>query len=82
MVVAAKPIDETGVINPVASSVVNFPAAGAVPPIAGGDANSAVTPAPESDVFTTSVVNVPAAGVPLPMAVGDAKVVVTLVAVW
>ena len=41
-----------------ADSAVNAPVLADVPPMAGGLANSAVTPEPDSDVFTTRLLTV------------------------
>lgn len=57
---------------PVADKLVKAPAAGAVPPIAGGDAKSDVKPAPLTVPLAESVVNAPAFGVVPPMAGGVA----------
>jgi len=47
---------------------VKVPAAGAVPPIAGGDARYVENPVPDTVLDADRVVNAPAAGVPPPMA--------------
>ena len=52
---------------PVALSVVNAPAAGAVPPIAGGDAKYVLKPTPDTVVVALSVVNAPAAATVTPI---------------
>jgi hypothetical protein len=57
------------VICPVAERAVKAPAAGAVPPIGGGEANWAVTPAPDGALVEVSVVKLPGAGVVAPIVV-------------
>jgi hypothetical protein len=58
-----------------ADSVVNEPAAAAVPPIAGGLARYVLNPVPETVLDADSVVNAPAAAAVPPMAGGLAKYV-------
>jgi len=60
-----------GVVNvpPEIVIPVNVPAAAAVPPIAGGDANNAVIPEPDTVPPAVKVLNVPAAAVLPPITV-------------
>ena len=57
-----------------AESVVNAPPAGAVPPIAGGDARYVENPVPLTVLLAARVVNAPVEGVVLPTGPGAAKV--------
>jgi len=63
------------VVLPVLVSVVNVPAAAAVPPIAGGLARYALNPVPETVLLALSVVNAPAAAAVPPIAGGLARYV-------
>jgi len=69
----AVPVVTVDVICPLAETVVNFPDDAAVPPIAGGEANKAVKPAPETVLLAAKVVNAPVDGAVLPIAEGDAR---------
>jgi hypothetical protein len=72
VVVPTIPETEFGVNIPDDDSVVNAPAAGAVPPIAGGDAAHAVNPAPLTVDVADRVVKCPAAGVVPPITIPSA----------
>jgi hypothetical protein len=63
------------VVLPVLLSVVNVPAAGVVPPIAGGLARYVLNPVPETVLLALNVVNAPAAAAVPPIAGGLAKYV-------
>jgi len=56
-------------------TVVNVPAAAAVPPIAGGEARYVVKPVPDTVEEADNVVNAPAAAVVPPIAGGEARYV-------
>jgi len=66
------PVEEN-VESSVAVRVVNAPAAGAVPPIAGGLARYVLNPVPLTVLDADSVVNAPAAAAVPPMAGGLAR---------
>jgi hypothetical protein len=59
---------------PAADRVVNAPAAGVVPPIAGGDARYVLNPVPLTVLDAARVVNAPVFGVVDPMVPGTAHV--------
>ena len=67
------------VVLPVLLSVVNVPAAAAVPPIAGGLARYVLNPVPETVLDADSVVNAPVDAVDAPML---ELLIVLLVSVW
>lgn len=73
VVVPTMPAVWLGVIVEVADKVVNAPAAGVVPPIAGGDARYVEKPVPLTVLLAARVVNAPAPGVVDPIDGGDAK---------
>src|SRR4051812_11466341 len=58
---------DPSVPRPVPDNVVKAPAAGTVPPIAGGEAKSAVMPAPDGAPVEVSVVKLPGRGVVAPI---------------
>ena len=58
---------------PVALRVVKEPAAGADPPIAGGEARYVLKPVPETVLDADKVVNEPAAAAEPPIAGGEAR---------
>lgn len=62
-----------GVIAPVTVNVVNAPAAGAVLPIAGGDANRLAIPEPPTVPLAVRLVKNPGAAATLPIVGGDAN---------
>ena len=72
-IATVSPDASPSVVLPVASRMVNLPAAGVVPPIAGGEAKYVLKPVPDTVEEAESVVNAPAAGVVPPMAGGEAR---------
>ena len=68
--VAAADVIVLPVNVPEAAKVVNDPAAGVLPPIAGGFAKYDVNPAPEIVLDAFNVVNAPLLAVPEPIAPG------------